>query len=1232
MVTGSDDFTKAATISGLLSVIFIGFSSMINKARDFDIGAVLVGWIIFTIMFVPRSTVLIEDTIDGSVRVVDNVPLGVAASGGIISQLGHGLSNIFEQAYSHTTSHLGNGYFTESLVVLNSVRTKAFNSKVLNAMDEATGWNMYDSYYNYMKECTAKGQVTGNTRNQALAKNFFDLIKQDSSLFHTLIFPNRNDPNGETVTCTQAYGMLSTKLNDAIGSGTVHKILGETTGFKDRLLMGTTNEMGEPHSFMSNIQNSLDMLTMGGNVAQEYVKLAILEPIYMNAIQGYYMNMQDMTSALMLNQAINQRNIQWAAEQSMFMTSVRPLMAFFEAFIYAILPILGVMLIAGRFGFGLAGKYLMVLIWVQLWFPLLSIVNLFITIATTREMRQFSDGINSIYALDKSTDILQNWIGVGGMLAGYTPVLALFVVGGSIFTLNSIASKVSGADNVNEKMTNPDITNAPSLMEQQAGNNYSKGSGRTHSGVDSSIGTINLGSAVQQGETLAKNKSENASLAFSQGLGRTIGNMSSFAEQASALSTIGSNFMAGNTEQSQMVQQQALAIQKEHNLSDSQTRAVAGAVALTFGGGADHNILSNLVDGFKDKNSNTNSSGKTQETPSRSKGQTNTIGMGADVKAGIEAKNSNTTTSASSKSVSEALGLSDQISGNKTQSAAFSKQMADNFVDGYGHTSNNTLSDGNTEQLNKLASASVAASKTHSEISGIANSISSSVAPKATAFSQQIQQSPEAMRAMESLFDNSSPETRTAIANRARQLKNYGGVSPKDAHYAAMGEVLTNANTFKNDTGAYINAVNGVAGAYQMASGIPTGSFNNPSNEGNNIPSPGVNYSGLSANVNKGINSGSVVPEKGYVPDLVYQNLTNSGTDRPLDLNRNPNAAVTSANKQNKDNLANNYSQKVNEATNKKLGEIYKGYTATPVSVTEADKFWGWNANAIDSVKDKWNSVTGQISAGLNQVGTVFDKGWTAAENGYKTEVEQSNVYKERDSQRVAQATKWGLTDNQAKYMASMYPGSQYDTGQLKSAVINEYGSSPIDQEVGQKTAEWIEAAYGAGKSGGAYLAPVAKINDVKKFKDQSSDFLSNAPSSSNGSSLMMNPVDGARDSSPFGMRTHPITGQSQHHNGQDFAAPKGTPIKAVLDGVVTFNGAQNGYGNIMILDHGNGMETRYAHNSWNNPDLKVGSKVDQGEVIGKVGSTGASTGNHLHFEVRENGEPIDPMKYLSKN
>ena len=125
---------------------------------------------------------------------------------------------------------------------------------------------------------------------------------------------------------------------------------------------------------------------------------------------------------------------------------------------------------------------------------------------------------------------------------------------------------------------------------------------------------------------------------------------------------------------------------------------------------------------------------------------------------------------------------------------------------------------------------------------------------------------------------------------------------------------------------------------------------------------------------------------------------------------------------------------------------------------------------------------------------------------------------------------------------------------------------------------------------------------------------------------LMKTPIDGARLSSRFGLRKHPILGYSKMHAGVDFAAPRGTPVYAAGNGTVTRANRFGSFGNYVSIRHANGYETAYAHLNGFARGIRAGTRVRQGQVIAYVGTTGRSTGPHLHYEVHVNGKKMNPL------
>ncbi len=180
---------------------------------------------------------------------------------------------------------------------------------------------------------------------------------------------------------------------------------------------------------------------------------------------------------------------------------------------------------------------------------------------------------------------------------------------------------------------------------------------------------------------------------------------------------------------------------------------------------------------------------------------------------------------------------------------------------------------------------------------------------------------------------------------------------------------------------------------------------------------------------------------------------------------------------------------------------------------------------------------------------------------------------------------------------------------------------------------ETIREADSLDGPAGSRVLAVEFINDGNQFdamlfeREGRAEYFSFAGKSLR-KAFLRNPLEFSRISSGFSLsRLHPVHNVWRAHRGVDFAAPTGTKVRASSDGKVKFAGNQNGYGKVVILEHSGRYSTLYAHLSRISPDLRPGTRVSQGDVIGAVGSTGWATGPHLHYEMRIDGKHVDPMR-----
>jgi murein DD-endopeptidase MepM/ murein hydrolase activator NlpD len=218
-------------------------------------------------------------------------------------------------------------------------------------------------------------------------------------------------------------------------------------------------------------------------------------------------------------------------------------------------------------------------------------------------------------------------------------------------------------------------------------------------------------------------------------------------------------------------------------------------------------------------------------------------------------------------------------------------------------------------------------------------------------------------------------------------------------------------------------------------------------------------------------------------------------------------------------------------------------------------------------------------------------------------------------------------------YNAAIKAGMPVD---VLSQMIRAY-SYDVDFQRDIQRGDRFEAIYekrvdenGNYVRGGAILYALLKVSDrtltIYRYKTTDGEVdLFNEKGQSIHKTLMITPIGEARISSGYGMRRHPIKGYSRMHKGLDFAAPTGTPIMAAGDGVVEYAGRKSGYGNYIRIRHANEYQTVYGHMSKFASDIRKGTRIRQRQIIGYVGSTGLSTGPHLHYEVLHRGKSVNP-------
>lgn len=219
MVTGNGNFKMMIGIGLLLSTILVCLRSVFTNSDRVDYQQILVGWIVYQVLFVPTTTVTIQNAYTGEVAVVDNVPFGVGAAGGIISTIGYGITKIFDTGFAAVGPGITKSNFSESLSLLNDVRRQVHNASTFEALDKAGGGNFdfHGSWHNYIRECTlTKIDIQSTSLNKLMLQPIDQAVRFDSNLFTTLIKTGSNgSQQGTTLSCTKAYEELSKRKRQA---------------------------------------------------------------------------------------------------------------------------------------------------------------------------------------------------------------------------------------------------------------------------------------------------------------------------------------------------------------------------------------------------------------------------------------------------------------------------------------------------------------------------------------------------------------------------------------------------------------------------------------------------------------------------------------------------------------------------------------------------------------------------------------------------------------------------------------------------------------------------------------------------------------------------------------------------------------------------------------------------------------------------------------------------------
>lgn len=547
MVTGSGTTEDLARIGLLLGMLLLAFQATWDaQGISFHKAGVLL--VLYMIFYGPTTTTVIEDTTTGNVRIVDNVPVGPAFVGSVISTIFYEVTKVTEQAYS-TPTMTEYGLFS-SLNTLAKVRDTLRNPMSLDSFvnyGSATGWNLPRSMDEYLTFCTLNPISLREYQNidQLYRASGLDGIT-NAPLTSQYVYVYDGTPGGNLVSCVSARSTLNAAMRNVVND-LMADILDK--GFATEKASG---QMSTGSEVEGRISDAIQSFGISGKSAQEYTMMSLIQPIFGDARVNALNHWQEQNAALALRQSLNQQEIQWAGKGDMFKHYMRPMIAFFEGLLYAMSPFMAFALVLGGAGLKIMAKYLVLPLSVGLWMPMLSVVNAFTLWYAGSEVEAIFNGYDATgtgFAILQLLDIdhaISKALGIGGLLAASVPPLSLFLVTGSAMVANSIMSQMTQGDKFKSEDVLPRAKEQAPVMETNSA--YSSDQltqGASVTGARGAAPKLSAGVAAQAQVSSDQQYAETATQQLKESIGAGSAQLASTSEGRQTLAGLGRS-MASN--------------------------------------------------------------------------------------------------------------------------------------------------------------------------------------------------------------------------------------------------------------------------------------------------------------------------------------------------------------------------------------------------------------------------------------------------------------------------------------------------------------------------------------------------------------------------------------------------------------------------------------------------------------------------------------------------------------
>ena len=514
-VAQSDEYGMLARIGLMLGVILVMGRAAFSGGTQFPVGQLLGCLLLYTAFFGPSRQVAVIDVYSGSVRTVDHVPAGIALAGSQISSIGYHITDLMEQAFS--TPRMTEQGYGAALETLKRVRLATLNVYSLQMATSPTAdADLPRSWQRYIADCPLKGLQ--NERRHKTGDEIWNKplmtegLRFESNLWGTKLDLTR--PYTEP-TCSEAHQQLVEYTNVVY-----------LPYFKDvlakKLRYASVAELEEK------IELALTAMGLTAN-ADTYLMTSALSSIYFAAIRQRAAEDFQPAYAAAVDDAVQQRNAQWMADESLFQAYVRPLLTFLEGFTYAMTPILVFLVGLGPYGMQVIIGFVVTLIWIVSWMPTLAVVNYFQHLTAAGKLEALAEngaGIDTMAGLFQADSIVQTYLATGGNMAAAVPALtaSFLFLGARAFGANLMAQRLSsGSDTFKEEKASPDSLHAGAMVSYQGPFTHTATAGMTTmTAAERVTPSYSWSSSQSLAVSSADSRSQGLSRSFAESAGRRV--------------------------------------------------------------------------------------------------------------------------------------------------------------------------------------------------------------------------------------------------------------------------------------------------------------------------------------------------------------------------------------------------------------------------------------------------------------------------------------------------------------------------------------------------------------------------------------------------------------------------------------------------------------------------------------------------------------------------------------